>query len=211
MPFTDADKIHFQVPIHGTYAAAGLQSRPTANILHYRRTTFGTDYSASELVTALHTKFKTAWKAAVSATWTWDETWVRCMDADAEAYYEAIVGEVGGVAGESYPSFVSMLISKHTALRGKSYRGRLFVAGVAESACATSKLTAGQKTLLDTLATALEGTVTTAAGLQYVPFLFSPSLTDMQTEFPVVKGTDITSFSAHEQVSSTTSRRLKIT
>lgn len=211
MPFGDADRIHFQTIVHGIYAAAGLQTKPTANILHYRRTTFGTNYDAAELVTALHTKFKAAWKAAASASWTWDETWVRCMDGDAEAYHQVTVAEVGGVAGEPYPPFASMLISKATSLRGKSYRGRLFVAGVPESGCASSLLTAGQKTLLDALATALTGTVTTAAGLQYVPFLFAASLTDMQTEFPVVKGTDIISFTAHSQLTSTTSRRLRST
>lgn len=211
MAFGDADRIHFQTIVHGTYAAGGLQSKPTANIVHYRRTTFGTAYDAAELVTALHAKWKAAWKACASASWLWDETWVRCMDADAEAYHTVAVAEVGGIAGDPYPPYASMLISKKTSVRGKSYRGRLFVAGVPESGCASSLLSAGQKTLLDALATALDGTVTTAAGIAYVPFLFAATLTDMQVEFPVVKGTDIIAWSAHQQLSSTTSRRLRIT
>lgn len=208
MPLADADKKHFQVVVNGTYAAAGAASKVTANVFHYRRTSFGTTLDYTELTTALHTKFKAAWKAAVSASWTWDSTFVRNVDSPSDGGQTTGVTEVGGVAGEPYPPFAAMLISKKSGKRGKSFRGRMFVAGIAESAAASSLLTAGELTLLQAMATALTGVVTTAAGVTYVPFLLSTKNSDITVEPATIVGADIISFLAHQQMSSQTSRRL---
>lgn len=208
MPLADADKKHFQVVVKGTYAAGGLTAQATANVFYYRRSVFTSDLDYTELTTALHATFKAVWKLAVSASWTWAATDVRNIDSPTEGGSSTNVAEVGAVAGDPLPPFVAMLISKRTGRRGKSFRGRFYIAGIAESGTANSELTAGQKTLLDNLAAVLDDSVTTAAGLTYVPFLLSSKNSDLTIEPATVVGVDITSCLGHTQVASMVSRRV---
>jgi len=209
MPIVDGDKQHFAVVVKGTHAAGGLSAKQTVNVFHYRRTAFTSDLDYSQLNTALLAKWKAEWKANASASWTFDSIHSRCINSPLEAGLLTAVGEVGGVAGEVMPPYVAMLIKKATAIRGRSYTGRMFIPGVPESGLNNSLLTAGQLVLLQALATALTGTVTTAAGLTYNPFLFAAYLSDITVEPAVVRGADITAFTASQQITSKTSRRLK--
>lgn len=209
MAIVDGDKQHFSVAVKGTHAAGGLSAKQTVNIFHYRRTSFTSDLDYAELATALLAKWETEWLANASASWTLDSIHVRCINSPLEAGLIDLVGTVGGVAGEVMPPYVASYIKKGTAVRGRSYIGRMFIPGVPESGLNNSLLTAGQLILLQALATALTGTVTTAAGLTYNPFLFAAFLSDITIEPAVVIGADITSFTASQQISSKTSRRLK--
>jgi len=209
MPIVDGDKQHFQVTLKGTHAAGGLSAKQTVNIFHYRRTNFTSDLDYTELSTALLTQWETEWKANASASWTFDSIHVRCINSPLEAGIITLVGGVGGVAGEVMPPYVASYIKKATAVRGRSYIGRMFIPGVPESGLNNSLLTAGQLVLLQALAAALLVPVTTAAGLVYNPFLFAAFLSDITVEPATVIGADITAFTASQQISSKTSRRLK--
>jgi hypothetical protein len=101
---------------------------------------------------------------------------IRCIDDPIEGFSESIVNEVGDVAGDCLPNYSAIVFSKRTANRGKRYRGRMYVAGIAEADNVNNALTAGAKTRADTLATALQTGVTDANGTIYKFAVNSPTL-----------------------------------
>lgn len=210
MPLLDGDKKHFQVVIEGSMTQGVLAVAQTRNVLYYRRTSFGVNLSYSELLTSLHAKWQSSLLAATSAKWSHNVTRVRNIDSPTDAGAFAAGGGVGGVIGDALPAFNAMLISKRTALRGKSYRGRMYVPGVPESGQVDAVLTAGQLTLLTTLAGVLDDSITTAAGLTYVPFNFSAHLSNILVEPAVVVGADITSMVADDAMASMNSRKVRV-
>jgi len=99
MPLADGDKSHFEIIVKGTTAALGGVSQSTVTPLHYLRTSFAANYSAAALITAFHALCKTPWKDAVSLSWLWDTTEVRCIDSPMEQKSTIPVAEAGAVAG----------------------------------------------------------------------------------------------------------------
>lgn len=193
MPLTDAQKINFEVVIRGTLAAGGGEAQLTLTPLHYRRTNFSSAYSPTEFITAFHTAVKTNVKNSVSSAWNWDSTYVRCINSPTEATSIVTVDEAGAIIGDVQPGFVAQVLSKRTALRGRSYQGRLYLPGVPESATLANVVTAAQGLLLDTLATSLGGSFTTAAGLTYSPQVLSRLLSNMVADPSTIVATDIAS------------------
>jgi len=209
MAIPDNQKIHFQVIIEGSMTQGVLTSAETRNIFYYRRTVFAPDLDYAELITALHAKWQAALLAATSVKWSHNFTKVRNIDSPFDAGLSAAGGGVGAVAGDALPAFASMLLSKTTALRGKRYRGRMFVPGVPESGQVDCVLTAGQLTLLTTLAGVLDDPVTTAAGLTYVPYNLSAVGSNVTIEPATIVGADVLAMTPHDRVTSTVSRRVR--
>lgn len=175
MPIADTAMIDFELRVHGTYAALGGQSQQTANLLHFKRTLFTSSYNATEFFAAWRTLVENDWLAAVNLQWTMDELWLRCLNDAEDAYQTDAVGNPGTVTGDPLPSYCAMVISRKSAIRGRWANGRSYIAGIAESGTTGNALTAGQLTLLTTLATRLNTQVTTASGLVYKPSIFSPT------------------------------------
>lgn len=210
MSIADGQKLHIEVKVSGTLAALGMATTPTVNILHYRRTNTPADLQLSSVVTAFQALVEASWLAAVSASWTWDATTARCInDATGGAHTEAITAP-GDVTGECLPGFNNMLITKQTASRGRSYRGRVFINGVPESGVDGNTLTAGQLTLLGTLAGKLDDGFTDADGNQFTPFLFSPTLSQIEANPTEVLGVDITGCTAKDPVAVLRSRKARL-
>lgn len=207
MPLADVDKIDFEVVIHGVTAALGGQAQNTLTPLHYRRTSFATAFSATAFITAFHTAVKTAWKDSVSVSWSWTKTSIRCLNSPTEVATEVTVGEAGSIAGDMSPSFVAGVFSKITAKRGRSYRGRFYLPGIAESSSTGNAITAGQLILHDALAALLDNTVTDAAALTYIPTVLSRTLSDLAADPASVVATPITSVVAKSVLGRLLSRK----
>lgn len=207
MPLADVDKVDFEVIVSGTTAALGGTAQTTLTPLHYRRTTFATNFSATAFITAFHTAVKTAWKDSCSVSWSWDKTSIRCLNSPTETATEVTVGEAGAVAGDMLPSYVAAVMTKNTAKRGRSYRGRMYLPGIPESGTTGNAATVGEKALLDALAALLDNSVVDAAGLTYVPMVLSRVLSTLTSDPASVFATQITSIVAKSVLGRLSSRK----
>ena len=214
MALTDAQRIHFQCVVSGLYAAGGgSKAKPTKNILYYTRTAFGgAEFSGTAFLTAWLANCKAAWLAFANESWTMVDARVRCVDDEIEGETISLVGEVGGVAGDCLPNNIAAVISKRTALRGKSYRGRIYIPGVSEDDNVNNALTAGAKTRLDTLANKLDDQIIDANAITFIPVVFGQPkafVTVPPTRIKIY--TPITSCVARKQIGSANSRKAPVT
>lgn len=209
MPIPDNEKLHVEVKIFGELAALGMSVTQTVNLLHYRRTNNPVDLNLANFINAWQATVQASWLAAVSASWTLVKLGARCINDATDAGSEEVVGSVGGVAGECLPGFNNMLITKETALRGQSYRGRAFINGVPEGGVDGNTLTAAQLALLATLAGVLDNGFTDSDGNSFVPFLVSTSQSQLEENPTEVIGTDITTCTAKDPVSVLRSRKAR--
>lgn len=207
MPIPDTEMLHLQVTVRGEFAALGADVVTTDNVFHFRRTSTPATLNQANFVTGLHALIKADWKAACSAQWTWSKTLTRCIDDATDAGSETVVGEVGGVAGECLPAFNCQLINKKTALRGRSYRGRFFIPSVPEGGADGNTLTVAQLALLTTLAGKLDDGFADSDGNTWVPFLFSASLSVIDSNPTLVNGSDITLCTAVDPIAVLRSRK----
>lgn len=209
MPVTDPERIHIQLTIQGTIAALDATPQTTVNILHYRRTAFPADFNAANFINACQAKFEAELLAAVSEHWTLENYHARVLNDVTDAGSTETLSSPGLVAGQCLPAHNCQLITKQTALRGRSYRGRIFIPTVPESGCDGNTLTAGQLALLAALAAKLDDTITDGDLNVFVPFLFSPTLSTYLTAPTDIKGADITSLTAKDDVAVNRSRRAR--
>lgn len=207
MPLTDAQKIDFEIVVQGTLAALGGQAQQTITPLHYRRASFGSAYDAAQLLTAFHAAVQTQWLACCSVSWNWDLTKVRCLNSPTEAFVQSTVNLAGGIIGDMLPSYAAAVFHKASALRGRSYNGRMYLAGIPESGTTGNALTAGQKILTDALATVLDGPVTTAAGITYNPTVLSRKLSNLVIDPSVIVATPVVLVTSRSVLGRLSSRR----
>lgn len=201
MALTDPQRINFEVVVKGLFATGGgSKPKPTANVFHYKRTAFVFEYDGAAFLAAWLTANKAAWKALVNLAWTFDKITIRCIDDPVEGFTESIVNEAGSVTGDCLPNYSATVFTKITGLRGKSYRGRFYVAGIGEDDNANNSLTAGAKTRADTLATAIKATLTDANGTTYKFAVMSPTLWNLVAVPPIPFLTVCTDVKARKQI-----------
>lgn len=210
MPIADTAMIDFQLVVWGTYAALGGSEQRTANVLSYKRTLFTSPYNATQFFTAWNTLVQSDWLAAVNLNWTMDELWLRCLNDAEDAYQVSVVGNPGTVTGDPLPSYCAMVISKKSAIRGRWANGRIYIPGIAESGTTGNALTSAQLTLLTTLATRLNTTVTTSAGITYKPSIFSPTYSQIAVNPTNVTNTQQASATAQGVIGRMRSRASRV-
>lgn len=208
MPLTDVQRINFEVVVTGLYAAGGgSKAKPTKNVMHYKRTNFGAVFVGTAFNTAWLAANKAGWKAFINLSWTMVKMSIRCIDDPIEGEIETLVGEAGDVTGDCLPNSNAAVLSKKTALRGKHYRGRMYIPGVSEDDNVNNALTAGAKTRLDTVATNLLAVVTDANGVTFSPALLSASLWNLVAVPPIPTVTVLSSITARKQIGTMNSRK----
>ena len=209
MPIPDGQKLHMEIRIRGEFAALGASVQETINILHYRRTSSTPDFVAQSLIDAWQANCQANFVAAASVHWTLTEILCRCINDALDAGTTETLSAAGTVAGECMPTFNCQLITKQTALRGRSYRGRVFFPSVPEGGADGNTLTAGQLALLQAVADDLDDPLTDADGNTYVPFLLSTTQSTIATNPTSIVGADITSCTAKDDVAVNRSRRAR--
>lgn len=209
MPIPDSEKLHVQLVINGQIAALGATAQLTASILHYRRTSSTPDFVAASFINAWQANCETNWLAAASSSWAFKSYHARCINDATDAGTVETITTAGGVTGDCLPAFNTQLITKQTALRGRSYRGRLFFPSVPESGVDGNTLTAGQLALLQAVADDLDDGLTDADGNTYVPFLLSVIQSTIASNPTNIVGADITSCTAKDDVAVNRSRRAR--
>ena len=191
MPLADIEKVDFEIKVVGTLAALGGQSQQTITPLHYRRTTFGNPYVGAGALTAFLAQHQVPWLAAASVSWSWDRVTIRCLNSPTETEVTANVAAAGVVAGDMLPSYCAAVITKKTALRGKSYRGRCYVPGVPETGTTGNACTVPQLALYDTLANLLDLPFVAAPAVTFIPTVLSRKLSNLIADPSVVVATPI--------------------
>lgn len=135
MPVPAAVNDLFQVRVKGFQ-----EGQETNNVLHFGCTTASSD-TELHLIKVLIDCFVTHLLPAWSNKWTLDTVvWKRVYPVlSAEFITVPDVAAIGALSTDSLPTFNAALISIRTNLGGKSHRGRMFLAGIPESATIGSR------------------------------------------------------------------------
>lgn len=137
-----------------------LHAQTVVNILHYRQTVDdgGAPSNAAKLASSIIATIVPAMKAVQSSELVHD--WVTCQKIWPlpPNLTHIDVGGAGaaGVAIDSLPTSVAVVITKLTNFAGPKYRGRMYVAGLPEEHEADSQLAPGQVANWETLGTLLD-------------------------------------------------------
>lgn len=132
------------------------------NVFHIKTTD---DWSA-EFLESLCTTFEEWWRAEMKPIQSQDIslTTIKARDLTTEfaSYFELPVttDNDGDIASPVMPGNVTASIKWTTGLTGRSTRGRTYHIGLAESQCAGSEITSGQRTAMLAAYDALEGYLT---------------------------------------------------
>lgn len=108
---------------------------PVANVLHFKKRTVEINgVSLQALAIALFSAIYANMKGLMADTWTLDS--IQCTDirtsTGAQILYPS-PQSCAGNQGAGLPGSVAGVISLKTALRGRSYRGRVYMTALAES------------------------------------------------------------------------------
>jgi hypothetical protein len=122
------------IPLTARVALRGHTSEghKFVNVLHFRRNDVLTDTGARAVIgPALVTLIQTAvtggnsWTASVPASAGWDDWTYTPLDS-AGATVVTALGIAGGSAVVQLPAEVALVVTLRTAIRGRSYRGRVY-------------------------------------------------------------------------------------
>jgi len=125
----------FQVRVKGF-----IEGQETNNVLHFVASTGSTDVEL-HLILVLIQCFITHLMPAWSNKWTLDTVVWKRVSPTLSPEFVTVSPEamVGALSGDSLPTFNAALISIRSAAGGRSKRGRMFLAGIPESATIGSK------------------------------------------------------------------------
>lgn len=126
----------FEVRIIGT-----MEGQQTNNVLHFECVGATTDVDL-HLIQVLATCFITHLLPVLTSSWSLTEIrWKRLSPTLGVEQISIPVGSgAGGGSAAALPSFVSAVISKRTLTGGRSYRGRMYVAGIPEDQTTNSRI-----------------------------------------------------------------------
>lgn len=125
----------FQVRVKGFQ-----EGQETNNVLHFVCTTATTDVEL-HLILVLIECFVTHLLPAWSNKWTLDTVVWKRVSPTLSPEFITVPAEaaLGALSGDSLPTFNAALVSIRTAQGGRSKRGRMFLAGIPESATIGSR------------------------------------------------------------------------
>lgn len=135
MPEPSAVGDLFQVRVKGFQ-----EGQETNNVLHFKCTTASSDVEL-HLIKVLIECFVTHLLPAWSNKWTLDTVvWKRVFPVLSPEFVTVPdVAALGALSTDSLPTFNAALCSIRTNLGGKSHRGRMYLAGIPESATVGSR------------------------------------------------------------------------
>lgn len=194
IPLTSIETVEIQS--RGLIASGGSTSKATNFTYHFRRTATVAPITHAAIDTAFQAAIGVPQAAALNARWSQQNNSVRYVDdaLDAPVFYSHVV--VGGVAGDSMSTIMSVYLLLRTGIRGKSYRGckHLAPASEADTTAATDDiLNAAALIRYGALASAILAGFTDANGNVWVPVILSKTLSQLLTNPTTVVKTDVTS------------------
>ena len=145
---------HPYIPVASTFQVnmvTSMSGQIAENVFHVTTTEGGLVPTLSDIANA----FKIWWgnKIAPLCTAACSLTEIRVIDLSSQtgaAFDTGVTGMGGSGSGEALPNNVAAVISWGTALRGKSFRGRTYIGGLASSEFTQNELNdAAQAALAD--------------------------------------------------------------
>lgn len=114
--------------------------------------------------------------AATSAEVTWLAITVAStkVGGDETLNYVLPAATIGALTGDALPGQNSMLVSVHTGVRGRRYRGRFYVPGVTEASQTGGRVIAPQLTALNALAAGIQSSFTGSGNVNWELAVYSP-------------------------------------
>jgi hypothetical protein len=141
-----------------------MEGQYLVNTLHFKFATQPTTTDMTNLNTALQTWYSSAWKIVLSGYLGITQiNTVGLWAANAPGVlYSYATPELGSVTGLPFPNDITWCASIRTALRGRSFRGRLYVPGIALSRQNSSAPNTTTSTIAGFFTTALSYLLTPA-------------------------------------------------
>lgn len=141
LPGDTANPTFAEIVMKGTLTQAGGPSVLVVNVLHFARLSgIGTD-DENDLLGAFNLfSWIGDYLAAITNQLTFDETTVRFMDDVTRPAVSAAGIGVGAVSTDRAPSFVTVGVQKKGYARGRSYRGKMSLAGIVEADTTGNKI-----------------------------------------------------------------------
>jgi len=123
MPVADNKKLHAELIVYGRTASGGSGVISTVTTFHYRRNAVVVAADKTALEAAFQAAIVVPFAAALNNRWTQDYNTCRLINDPLDVATITPRAVVGGVAGDSMPTFSCGYILLRSAFRGKSYRG----------------------------------------------------------------------------------------
>lgn len=141
-----------------------------ANVLHFGSPGGGATPDADDLATNLRAWWDTNVRPAVPANCSLDSIITTELDAQGGPSVEYTLGlpASGSGVSPSLPNNVTFVVSLITALRGRSYRGRIYHVGLQESQAVGSRLLPGSQATWINIYDDLLSLPSQSAGVAYV-------------------------------------------
>lgn len=174
---------HVEIIINGVVSAAGSNSKASASVWHYRRTTTVNVLAKTPILQAFITSVLTPLVACLSVRHTTQNVTARFYDDPTDAVFPRTSVLAGAITGDSMPTANSVFLLMGTGLRGKNFRGskKLFPIGESATTVATDDiLNAGALTYFGTLASAALASFTDSNGNVWIPQVLSRKLSNLR-------------------------------
>ena len=128
------------------------------------------------LATAYATTIVPLLVAATSAEVTWLAVTVAStkVGGDETLNHPLPAATIGALTGDALPGQNSMLVSVHTGVRGRRYRGRFYVPGVTETGSTGGRIIGAQLTALNALAEGIQSAFTGSGNVNWELAVYSP-------------------------------------
>jgi hypothetical protein len=125
-------------------------SQTVETVLHYQAPNIPTPTNFTDLAVFIKNWYNTSMKALQHSTISLVEIKMTDLTTDISPVVDYTTGLplAGTIGADSMPNSVALAITKRTALRGRSYRGRIYHPGLAESQCAGNQVLSASVTSL---------------------------------------------------------------
>lgn len=163
--------------IYQVTVKALLHGQTILNVLHYLREDAGAGNGSEDLVTQFRANVEASWRDCCS-----NELVItgylgqRIRPVPITSAYEVSgLALAGTVVQNSLPTSVAAVITKRTANAGRSYRGRMFMAGVPVTFEIDSQITGAAENLYNALAGDIMSGISHPSGAEFGPVLWRRS------------------------------------
>jgi len=146
-----------EIVLKGTITQSGGLSASVVNILHFARLSgLGTDDENDLLGAVFGLPWFAAYLAAITDQLSFASYSCRFMDDVTRPAVVNTTGWVGAISTDRQPSFVTVGIQKQGYARGRSYRGRISLAGIVEADTTGNRFSTGGATTWNAINTDLQ-------------------------------------------------------
>jgi len=195
----------FEITVRGTQGAGGSSVTPAGNRFFYRRTG-GPAAVLTALVTAFRTAVVVPHIAAANQRYAVNRIDCRKVNTPSDPGIQVADPGVGAVAADGQPSDDCVVVNLKTGIRGKSGRGFKHFAGVNEADTTLDVLVAGLAAW-QAVRDGCKAALADANGTTYVPFILSPSWSQIITDPVTIMGANVTDAKVNKVVRSLRKRK----